>query len=82
MQLHLYPLKSDIAVFDAAHSSVFVNIAGFDNLVKRSFCLVIIYSNDSHFDHCLSQSYVYGYLLIVKYMLRGGGGVVRWRTTR
>ena len=41
MQLHLYPLKCDIAVFDAAHSSVFVNIAGFDKLVQRSFCLDI-----------------------------------------
>ena len=38
----LYPLKCDMAVFDAAHSSVFVNIAGFDKLVERSFCLVII----------------------------------------
>ena len=42
MQLDLYPLKCDIAVFDAAHSSVFVMIAGFDKLVKGSFCLVII----------------------------------------
>ena len=33
MQLHLYPLICDIAVFDAAYSSVFVNIAGFDKLV-------------------------------------------------
>ena len=51
MQLRLYPLKCDIAVFDAAHSSVFVHIAGFDKLVKMSFCP----SNDNHFDHCLAQ---------------------------
>ena len=42
MQLHLSPLKCDITVFDAAHSSVFVHIAGFDKLVNMSFCLVII----------------------------------------
>ena len=36
MQLPLYPLKCDIAVFDAAHSSVFVIIAGFDKLVQST----------------------------------------------
>ena len=34
MQLHLYPLKCDTAVFDAEHSSIFVHIAGFDKLVN------------------------------------------------
>ena len=29
-------------IFDAAHSSVFVHKAGFDKLVKMSFCQVII----------------------------------------
>ena len=42
MQLPLYPLKCDIAVFDAAHFSVFAKIAGFDKLVKMSICLAII----------------------------------------
>ena len=39
MQLPLYPLKCDIVVFDATHFSVFVKIAGFDKLVKMSFCI-------------------------------------------
>ena len=42
LQLPLYPLKCDVAAFDVAHFSVFVKIAGFDKLVKMSFCLVII----------------------------------------
>ena len=54
MQLHLYPIKCDIAVFDSAHSSIFVKIAGFDKLVERmkevlsSYNLAIVILNIAH----------------------------------